>query len=300
MRDSRTLLLILVTICLVGTWVFYIYDKVRNSTVVPVLPAADTTTRKKELNDSLSRLYQASVRQIETAKSGQDSLNRELQQKMREMDTLRNEINQMLSINTLTREDLEKASKKIQQLQRQITSLTSPTSSAITDLPIPIEPKSKGTSTGGGTTAPVSKPAVVPVKTASSGALQAADIRFQAVERDAQAWEQSTSSVVLAELLHVAVTVKNNQLSFPGTQLYLVIKSPSGQLVLDDEWMSGVFTSAQEGNLRFSRRLSFDYSKGEVKRLTASVALNRSEPGTYQLYIYHNGQRIGKASIPLQ
>lgn len=302
MRDSRTLLLILVSVCLIGTWVFYIYDKVKKATVVtPATAVIDTVARNKQLNDSLANVYRSSVQKMEQSKSGEDSLNLELQQKIREIDTLRNEINQMLNINTLTRDDLEKASKKIQQLQRQITQLTQvqdPVSAPVqkaAETKERINPSTSGTSMVKEPSLPVSS-----AKSTGNQVLQAEEVRLQAFEKGGNEKGKPTSSILQADYLTVSFTVRNRVTSFSGAQVYLVLRGPSGQVILDDEWLSGVFNSNQEGAIRFSRRLSFDYNKNETKTLASSVQLSRSEPGVYSVFLYHNGQRIGKADLSLQ
>ena len=102
-----------------------------------------------------------------------------------------------------------------------------------------------------------------------------------------------------AEQLSISFTLRNNNTSFPGTWIYVVIKSPSGATLQDDEWQAGMFNAVSEGALRYSRRLNFDYGKGEQKKVNLSVALPRSEAGLYQLSVYHNGNRIGRADCRL-
>jgi hypothetical protein len=300
MKDSRTLLLILVTVCLVGTWVFYVYDKVRQASLVQAVPASDSASSNKRLNDSLSRLYEASVLKIENTPV-RDSISEELQQKMQEIDTLRQEIARMLSINTLTRDDLEKASRKIQELQRQVLALNQAPGTSTGEVQPPVTgsqqlPAANTRSTAGGeTTAPEFSP-----KAGVPATFQVSDIRFLAYETAGQEPGKPTSEAALAANLSVSFTVRNNNASLPGSQIYLVIKSPSGQPVIDDEWVSGVFNTVREGNLRYSRSFRFDYNRNEAKRLSASMNLARNEAGTYTLFLYHNGMRIGKADLVLR
>ena len=132
MKDSRSILLLLVSLCLIGTWVYHIYDKSKYAAVsIPsVQQPVDSSVATVQLNDSVTHLYQSAVVQLEDAKLGRDSLNRELQLKVSEIDTLRIEINRMLSETYLTKEDLKKALVKIQNLQQKINQLYQPNSSS--------------------------------------------------------------------------------------------------------------------------------------------------------------------------
>ncbi|MBX9782433.1 MAG: hypothetical protein K2X48_03975 [Chitinophagaceae bacterium] len=283
MKDTRSILLLLVSLCLIGTWVFHIYDKSKYAALQPSVPAADTLQAKKKLNDSIQQLYMSTVIQLEGTKLGNDSLNRELQQKISEIDTLRFEIAKILNVNNLTKEDLRRALDKIQNLQQKINQLYQPSSTpsntiaaGSNNLPVPVA-ETKKTQT---------------LPTAADILLQANDVNIRAVKKA----DDNTED---ADHFTVSFQVKNNSSASGTASVYVVLKGPDGNTVQDDQWIAGVFQSKNEGMVKYSRRLTADFGKGETRQMRTTVPVNRFNGGGYQLQIYQNGQRIAKADLVL-
>lgn len=286
MKDTRSILLLLVSLCLIGTWVFHIYDKSKYASEQPraLIQIADTLHAKKELNDSIRQLYQSTVVQLEDTKLGKDSLNRELQQKISEIDTLRFEIAKILNVNNLTKEDLRRALDKIQTLQQKINQLYRPSNTPVTNTAV----------------ANNNPAAPLPViETKKTQTLPAADVLLQANDVNIQAVKKTDSNAEETDHFTVSFQVKNSSPASGSVNVYVVLKDPNGNTVQDDQWIAGVFNSKNEGMLKYSRRLTADFGKGETKRMSTTVPVNRFNEGGYQLQIYQNGQRIAKADLVL-
>jgi acetyl/propionyl-CoA carboxylase alpha subunit len=287
MKDSRSILLLLVSFCLIGTWVYHIYDKSKYAAVQPTQPSKiDSTESTTQLGDSVTQLYQSAVVQLEDAKTGRDSLNRQLQDKVNEIDTLRIEINRMLGETNLTREDLKKALAKIQNLQQKINQLYQSNTSVAT------APGSQ--STGGNiVTQQRTNPGKQSAQAAVDVQLQATDIAFQAIKKPAD--EVTDVDGDNPEQIAVSFQLKNPSNNEGSASIYVILKDPAGNIVQDDQWMAGMFQSKTDGYIKYSRKLNWDYSKGDAKRLNATIPVNKISKGGYQLQLYQNGLRIGKA-----
>lgn len=293
MRDSRSVLLLLVSLCLIGTWIYHIYDKSKYAAVgVPtVQPPVDTLTATIRFNDSVTQLYQSAVVQLEDAKSGKDSLNKELQQRVGEIDTLRIEINRMLSETYLTKEDLKKALAKIQNLQQKINQLyqSNPSSTAA--------PASTGTNSSNGNqfrNTSIRANGTVP---AVDVQLQVSDIGLQAIRSPGS--EATGVDGENPERFAVSFQLKNPGNAEGSASIYMVLKDPDGNVVQDDQWMAGMFQSKTDGFMKYSRKLNWEYSKGDTRKLNTTIPVNRISKGGYQLQLYQNGLRIGKADLVL-
>jgi hypothetical protein len=292
MRDSRSILLLLVSLCLMGTWVYHIYDKSKYAAVKApsVQLPVDSSASTVHFNDSVTQLYQSAVVQLEDAKLGNDSLNKELQQRMGEIDTLRIEINRMLSETYLTKEDLKKALVKIQNLQQKINQLYQPgssstvTSGSTRPVPDAVQQQSN-VSTKTTIVAPVDVQ------------LQASEIGLQAIRKPAG--ETTGVEGDNPEQFAVSFQLKNPTNAEGSASIYMVLKDPDGNVVQDDQWMAGMFQSKTDGYLKYSRKLNWEYSKGDTKKLTTTIPVNRIAKGGYQLQLYQNGSRIGKADLVL-
>ena len=272
MRDLKSILLALVSVFLLGTWVFHIYDKSKYANTDRLKPVIDTVAMNRAINDSVKKIYQATMNQIDTVQYQPEVQTVQLQ----EIDSLKQEIQQILDINSITKEDLQKAQKKIQFLQQQIDAIQkgTVTTPAVTER-----------RTASGAVVNESKPAT---STAGNNLLQATDIRFTAIQKENE-----------SDQLLISFSVKSGSVSIESTPVYLVVKNPSAQVVQDDEWLAGMFNTLSEGTIRFSRKLNVECARGEQKKVNASVNLNGAPSGRYQLLIYHNGQRIGQSSLML-
>lgn len=293
MKDSRSILLLLVSLCLIGTWIYHIYDKSKYAVVsVPqTQPIVDSTKPTVQLSDSVTQLYQSVVVQLEDAKFGQDSLNRELQQKVGEIDTLRIEINRMLGETNLTKEDLKKALLKIQSLQQKINQLYQSNPSSTTVLnnagsnPGSVN-QTRNTSTKTNTTTP-----------AGDIQLQASDIGLQAIRKPAG--EATGVEGDNPEQFAVTFQLKNPGNADGSASIYMVLKDPDGNIVQDDQWMAGMFQSKTDGYMKYSRKLNWEYTKGDSRKWNTTIPVNRISKGGYQIQLYQNGLRIGKADLVL-
>ena len=115
----------------------------------------------------------------------------------------------------------------------------------------------------------------------------ATDMRLAALnESDAE-----TSSAEETEKLVGSFLVKNGGSQGTG-EVMLVLIQPDGK-VLKDAWESGSF-DADGGRKTYSRKIKFDYSKGEARRLNFAVPLDNCQKGTYTLQVYSKGKIIGK------
>ncbi|HEX4958019.1 MAG TPA: hypothetical protein VFV46_07565 [Lacibacter sp.] len=293
MKDTRSILLLLVSLCLIGTWVYHIYDKSRYAAVTTptILQPIDSSASTVQLNDSVTLLYQTAVIQLEDAKLGRDSLSRELQQKVGEIDTLRIEINRMLGETNLTKEDLKKALVKIQNLQQKISQLyqVDPTGADV------------ALTTGGNSNVSNTQRGVASKANVNTSVgdvqLQVSDIGLQAIRKPTG--EASGVEGENPEQFAVSFQLKNPSNAEGSASIYMVLKDPEGNVIQDDQWMAGMFQSKADGFMKYSRKLNWEFSKGDIRKMNTTIPVSRITKGGYQLQLYQNGQRIGKADLVL-
>src|SRR4030095_6681180 len=128
MRDSKPLLLVLVSSILVIPWVYHFYDKSRYVRQNTELSVKDTTTVGRAIRDSLKNLYAAAITELDTRlDSSQENsafLQNRLASKLDEIDQLKSEIRTILSKQNFTAEDLAEARRKIAELQEKVDELS--------------------------------------------------------------------------------------------------------------------------------------------------------------------------------
>jgi hypothetical protein len=290
MKDTRTILLLVVSLCLVGTWVYHLYDKNKYAAVQAVVIKKDTTQNQAIINDSLRLNYVRTLSALDSSRTGKDSLYTALTGKLTEIDSLRNEITGILNINNITKEDLRRAEEKIKQLQQKMNVAAKPTS----------ETRATFTNNSVGTADPSPEPEqkkiVADKKETVTSYLTAQNISFRAMQTGGK--EQITSKATAADYFSISCSLQNSNVSFPEAEIFMVLTDPAGNVVQDDQWEAGLFQS-KNGRMPYTRKQQFSYTKGESKKLNLQVKLPSYDPGAYSIQIYHNGLRIGKADVQL-
>lgn len=275
MKDTKSILLLLVSICLIGSWVFHVYDKSKYAVVKPHAPQAESSGLHQSVIDSLEQRYQIEKQVFEQMRSGNDSLSLELKAKWRQLDSLRVQIDRMMSLSRMPG-----AESTTLQTSRQVTrNKEVPLSTTGSSKQVSIPSQSAGS-----TSHLSSKPHSAPVQLSTG--LNASDFQI--------------NNSRLSAPLQLSFQVYQNSYSIDNAQLYVVVKDPSGSVLQDDQWSAGVFPSQKEGTLKYSKRIRFDYVRGEHKRLQVEVPATSLQKGRYEVLVYHNGLPIGSSLVALQ
>ena len=291
MKDTRTILLLVVSLCLVGTWVYHLYDKNKYAAIAPFKLKKDTAINQTDINDSIRLTYSNTLSALDSARVGKDSLHTELTGKLTEIDSLRNEIASILNISNITREDLRRAEDKIKQLQQKMQVASSPTNETSTTV------VNNNIETGEKTQQQEIKTTAQEKKEATPSFLNAMNIRFRAMQADTK--EQITSKAAAAEYFSISYSLQNNNASFTETVVYTVLTDQAGNVIQDDQWQGGMFQSKDNVRIAYTRKNNFSYTKGDAKSISMNIKLTSFEQGSYMVQIYHNGLRIGKTDLRL-
>ncbi len=123
----------------------------------------------------------------------------------------------------------------------------------------------------------------------SSPVFSASDLKLSAAN-DADAEVASADD---AEKFVGSLVVRNSLVQGMG-EVMLVLIQPDGK-VLRNAWESGSFDT-DGGKKIYSRKIKFDYNKGELRRINFSVPADNIQKGTYTLQVYNNGRVIGRVA----
>lgn len=281
MKDSRNILLLVVSLCLVGTWIYHLYDKNQYSIQPSTVSVKDSIAAQQSANDSLRIAYNSVLSQIDSSRNVVDtSRAATIPAATNEIDSLRNEIAAILTINNITNEDLRRAEDKIKQLQQRLSNTTTV---------VDTRPAATSSTVNSKTDLPAKQEAVNEVFSASG-------ISLRAIQGDGK--DQVTVNAAAASSLAIACVVQNRTTSFTDTEVYMVLTDPSGEVVQDDPWQSGMFTTGND-RIPYTRKAKLAYSKGDNSRIAMNLKLPEYEKGMYSVQFYHNGVRIGRTSLRL-
>lgn len=285
MKDTRNILLVIVSVCLVATWGYHLYDKNRYAaSLKEVVPVKDSLAVQSRINDSLRSAYNTLLQQMDSSRNVATSDTINTTTATTEIDSLRTEVAAILAINDITKEDLKRAEQKIKQLQQRLAQ------TAVTTAQLPVENRPSVTAATVAKTESTVKQPSNDVVYAVSG------ISFRAMEKSR---EIPTVKADAAGYLSVGATVQTASAFAAEIEVFLVITDPSGDVIQDDPWQSGMFTTANDDRLAYTRKAKVMARKGEPGRLALNLKLPEFNRGVYNVQFYLNGVRAGRSEIRL-
>ena len=301
MKDTKSLLLVFLSVGLVGTWAYHLYDKTRYIKHRNEIFVKDSLAVAQDVQDSLQKIYSLTINnlgaRLDSTKTTAGELKSQLDAKLAEIYKLRSEISAILKKNDIKKEDLDLARKKAVELQFLVADLQS-RNSTIEEEKIQINAmlekvnlQVKDLETTNNQLGQENK--VLAEKLNQASTFVATDIKFSpiTIKNDK---EQETSVATKTSKLIISFAVKNNIADYENADVYVVITQPDGKLLTSDVWESAsTIDTRTEGKKRYTRKVRFEYQKGETKQLLFSLNADEYEKGTYILQIYHNGYMIG-------
>lgn len=304
MKDNKSLLLVLLSFGLVGTWIYHLYDK---NKVGGQLSAKhvniDTQAIIKPYLDSMQAVLMNSSLASSMNTPSVDSLQGQLSGKLQEIQRLKSQIQAILKKQNISSTDLQSARDMIRELrfrvedmQVQNTDLEKERgrlSDVMAQLNTQVDSLQNGIRKLDEENKKLTRQVVdASLFVASSTSLKAMNLRSGNKE-------VPTASSKKAKKLVVSFDVQNNAMNFPNAELVIVVKDPKGKTITEDIWGSGSFDTRTEGRISFTRKVRFDYTKGEPHNILFSLSPDEFLSGTYQLLVFQNGVRIGKTTLGL-
>jgi myosin heavy subunit len=306
MKDTKSLLLVLLSVGLVGTWIYHLYDKALYSQQKSILQAADSTAVANTVKDSLSKVYNSSINEMDArlllTKVNADSLQGQLELKLNEIYQLKAEISSILNNKTSSREEVTLARQKMVELQQKVEALSQQNLSMeeektqlnqvltrLTDNMDSLQRNIRKLST---------ENEVLTEKINQAAVFMASDVRLIPTNIRL-AKEQETNQLKKTDKFVVSFAVQNN-LDQDNAEIVIVIIQPDKQVLQNSSWDSGLFDTKSEGKKKFTRIIKFDYSKGEKRDLNFTLDAAPFQKGNYTLQLWHKGVLIGKSIAGLQ
>ena len=303
MRDTKSLLLLLLSFGLVGTWVYHLYDKTKYSKQRTEIYIKDSIAVAEGIQDSLHKLYSSTITnldaELDSTKSNAGQLKGELGNKLSEINRLKAEIAAILKKNNVKKEDIELARKKTTELQLLVQQLTSRNntveeekqqiSAALDNVNIQMR------NMEGNVQQLTNENKVLAEKVTIASTFNASEISLTpvAVRNDK---EKETSAADKVSKLVVSFAVQNNISDEPVSEIYVVITQPDGKVLKTDVWDAFSIDTRKEGKKSYTRKVRFDYERGENKKLLFSLNADDYMKGNYKLQVYHNGYMIGQTN----
>lgn len=301
MKDTKTLLLAMLSIGLVVTWVYHLYDKTQYSKLRTELYIKDSAAVAEGIRDSLQKMYSTTITGLDTrldsTRSSADSIKFQLDVKLGEIYKLKGEIDNILKNKGASKADLNTASKKITELQNLVEEMKGEKNTMeddkkkLTNVLTQLSGEINGLQQSMKQLGDQNK--VLADKVNLASVFVASEIKLSPVTIKNDK-EQETNQAKKASKLVVSLTVQNNVNEYTNADVYIVVTQPDGKVMKDDAWES-FSTETYNGNkINYTRKLRFEYNKGESKHLLFSLNADEYQKGNYTMQVYHNGYMVGQ------
>ncbi|MBL7744298.1 MAG: hypothetical protein JNN00_12550 [Chitinophagaceae bacterium] len=301
MKDIRSLLLVLLSVGLVATWIYHIYDKTTYSKFSATPSSVDSAAIAIRVRDSLQNVYSETIShldfKLDSSRSTTDSLQVLLTYRIGEINKLRNEISNILKSPNASAAQLKEAKKKMAELEERVDELRSENSSMEAEK---ISLSSQLEKATGEVTSleqnirrldEENKDLKEKIKLASVFTTSA--LHFTAIDLRNDK-EQETAQSKKADKFVASFVLQNNMNQYMNAEVVIVITEPDGKVLQNSAWDSGTFDTKSEGKKNFTRKIRFDYEKGEQKRLIFSLDTESFQKGKYIFQVWHQGVLIGE------
>ncbi|NOT52043.1 MAG: hypothetical protein HOP10_12290 [Chitinophagaceae bacterium] len=293
MKDTRTILLGLLSVGLVATWVYHLYDKTKYTAAKTATEIKDPSSSIQTLQDSLQKVYASTVNnlgaQLDSVKSTTGLLQSELIAKLDEINRLKTEIAELLRKNNANKQDIDLAGKKTAKFQQLVSEL--PKKNAST----PEQTKEISPPVIENNGAEIKPVILSSEKTTGSSIFTASDIRLTPIKITEDKEEETNLTESINKLV-ISFAVKNSTTDYNNAEVFAIITQPDGKVMQTDMWESASITTHDFGRKTYTRKVKFEYQKGETKHLQLTLKPEDYEKGNYRLQVFHNGYLIGETT----
>jgi hypothetical protein len=305
MKDSKNTLLLLVSIGLIGTWVYHFYDRSHYGDHSFKVLAKDTSIPREPLKDSLEKLFNEKTIELDTTKMAEDSLRNTLDSSIEKIYSLRNQINEILKHRGVTNKDLKKARELIEEYKEKIEEMRAKNDDlekereGLSEVLSQLNTEMKDLQESIQKITEQNKELSETINEAST--FVASDLNLSAVTLRQGKKETEASAARKANKFIFSFSLQNNIAKTDFYDVYVVITQPDNKVLQNDIWGEGAdyFVSKSEGNKAYTAKVHFDYNKGEKKKLIYTLQPDNFMPGTYIMKVYQNGVSLGETTKQL-
>jgi len=303
MRDSKNLLLLLVSVGLMGTWIYHLYDKSRYSNHLAQVLVKDTMATQEAVRDSIQKIFTEKSHELDTTKSLTDSLRGSLDSTLSKIFDLRRQITDILKNRNATNTDLRRARQLITEYQQKIDEMKAQNTdleterTRLNEILAQLNDEMKGLKDNIDKISQQNKVLTETINEAST--FIASDMHLSIVTTKSGDKETEVTSARKANKMIFSFTLQNNIANTASYDVYVVILQPDNKVLQTDVWGTDHFDTRSEGSKAYTTKVHFEYNKGERKKILYTIQPDNFLSGIYVMQVYQNGVSLGETTKQL-
>jgi chromosome segregation ATPase len=302
-KDNQKMFYILLTFALLGSWGYIFYDQAQSKKI-----QADLQTKIAQIDSAKTELqkeYDAAIIRLDELTTMNSSLDSLVKTKNTELDNMKSRIQKLLSKQNRSEADLAEAKKLIEQLNGQITGyvaeierLKGENQQLQNDKQELITQKTALQQEYDQTK---KEKAETEDKLDKASTLFASNIAIAALDVRKSGKEVEKTKAKKVDKLKLTFDVYSRAGSEAVKELYIIIKDPSDKTVLLETTGSSTFSARNEGEKEFSKKVAVNFKPDKFSPVMLEwKPTTRLAGGTYKVFIYNNGFKIGDDTIILK
>lgn len=306
MKDSKNVLLLLISLALVSTWIYHLYDKSQYSHHQLEVLVKDTLATQEAIKDSLQKLFNEKSEELDTTKIIEDSLKGTLDSTMLKIYELRIQITNILKNRNSTKGDLKRAKELILQYEEKLQEMKAQNDdleeerAKLNGVLAQLNDQMKNLQDDNQKITQENKELTETINEAST--FVASELCLSAVTTAKPGKKEAeATNARKANKFIFSFALQNNIAKSSSYEVYVVITQPDHKVLQNDVWGAGAdyFVSKSEGTKAYTAKIPFEYNKGEKKKLIYTIQPDNFLAGTYTFQVYQNGISIGETTKQL-
>ena len=302
-KDNQKMFYILLTFALLGSWGYIFYDQAQSKKI-----QADLQTKIAKIDSAKTELqkeYDAAIIRLDELTTMNSSLDSLVKTKNTELDNMKSRIGKLLNKQNRSEADLAEAKKLIEQLNGQITGyvaeierLKGENQQLQNDKQELITQKTALQQEYDQTK---KEKAETEDKLDKASTLFASNIAIAALDVRKSGKEVEKTKAKKVDKLKLTFDVYSRAGTEAVKDLYIIIKDPSDKTVLLETTGSSTFSARNEGEKEFSKKVAVNFKPDKFSPVMLEwKPTTRLAGGTYKVFIYNNGFKIGDDTIILK
>jgi DNA repair exonuclease SbcCD ATPase subunit len=302
-KDNQKMFYILLTFALLGSWGYIFYDQAQSKKM-----QADLQTKIAKIDSAKTELqkeYDAAIIRLDELTTMNSSLDSLVKTKNTELDNMKSRIGKLLNKQNRSEADLAEAKKLIEQLNGQITGyvaeierLKGENQQLQTDKQELITQKTALQQEYDKTKKEKEE---TEDKLDKASTLFASNIAIAALDVRKSGKEVEKTKAKKVDKLKLTFDVYSRAGAEAVKDLYVIIKDPSDKTVLLETMGTTTFSTRNEGEKEFSKKVAVNFKPDKFSPVMLEwKPTTRLAGGTYKVFIYNNGFKIGDDTIVLK
>lgn len=306
-RDDRKIIYGVLIAALLATWGYIIYDKSKSNESINQLQTqySNVDSARNEIQNQ----YNEALARLDSATGNNTQLQGALSERQKDIDNLKKQITSITSRKNATAGELERARGLINQLNMRIDDMYAEIQRlkgenqqlASSNKRLNSEKQQLSTEKtqlqDNLTTTESARREVEDI----ASTLHASNMNITPIHVKGNGKEKETTTAKRVDLLRISFDVDENRIAPTGNkELYVAVTAPDGRPVTMASG-SGTFDTREEGTKTYTNKVNIPYEQG--KRSSVSFDWKQEakyQLGQYKIEVYHNGFKIGEGTKTLK